>query len=107
MKAVMRACELVEELGAGEVVGGIIDVNNAPFENTKIKLDGAWIRRFLGAEIPDEDIKNMLVAEGFEVSGDEIIVPSWRSDVEHKADIAEEAARFYGYDKIPTTEIKG
>ncbi len=107
MKAVMRACELVEELGAGEVVGGIIDVNNAPFENTKIKLDGAWIRRFLGAEIPDEDIKNMLVAEGFEVSGGEVIVPSWRSDVEHKADIAEEAARFYGYDKIPTTEIKG
>ncbi len=107
MKAVMRACELVEELGAGEVVGGIIDVNNAPFENTKIKLDGAWIRSFLGAEIPDEDIKNMLIAEGFEVKGDEIIVPSWRSDVEHKADIAEEAARFYGYDKIPTTAIKG
>ena len=107
MKAVMRACELVEELGAGEVVGGIIDVNNAPFENRKIKLDGDWTREFLGADISDEFIKNALISEGFEVSGDVITVPSWRGDVEHKADIAEEAARFYGYDKIPTSQIMG
>lgn len=105
--AVMRACELVELLGAGEVVDGVIDVDNTNYQPTRIHLDADWTNRFLGTDIPKEQMVKILTDLQFQMEGDEIIVPSFRSDVEHKADIAEEIARFYGYNNIPTTIAKG
>lgn len=107
LPAVMRACELVELLGAGEVVDGVIDVNNTNYQPTRIHLDADWTNRFLGTDIPKEQMVKILTDLQFQLEGDEIIVPSFRSDVEHKADIAEEIARFYGYNNIPTTIAKG
>lgn len=107
LSAVMRACELVELLGAGEVVDGVIDVDNTNYQPTRIHLDADWTNRFLGTDIPKEQMVKILTDLQFQMEGDEIIVPSFRSDVEHKADIAEEIARFYGYNNIPTTIAKG
>ena len=107
LPAVMRACELVELLGAGEVVDGVIDVDNTNYQPTRIHLDADWTNRFLGTDIPKEQMIKILTDLQFQMEGDEIIVPSFRSDVEHKADIAEEIARFYGYNNIPTTIAKG
>lgn len=107
LPAVMRACELVELLGAGEVVDGVIDVDNTNYQPTRIHLDADWTNRFLGTDIPKEQMVKILTGLQFQMEGDEIIVPSFRSDVEHKADIAEEIARFYGYNNIPTTIAKG
>lgn len=107
LPAVMRACELVELLGAGEVVDGVIDVDNTNYQPTRIHLDADWTNRFLGTDIPKEQMVKILTDLQFQMEGDEIIVPSFRSDVEHKADIAEEIACFYGYNNIPTTIAKG
>ena len=107
LPAVMRACELVELLGAGEVVDGVIDVDNTNYQPTRIHLDADWTNRFLGTDIPKEQMVKILTDLQFQLEGDEIIVPSFRSDVEHKVDIAEEIARFYGYNNIPTTIAKG
>ena len=107
LPAVMRACELVELLGAGEVVDGVIDVDNTNYQPTRIHLDADWTNRFLGTDIPKEQMVKILTDLQFQMEGDEIVVPSFRSDVEHKADIAEEIARFYGYNNIPTTIAKG
>jgi len=105
--AVLRACQLVEELGAGEVVGGIIDIDNTNYQPAKIKFQPNWISNFLGIEIPAEEQKSYLEKLQFTVEDDIITVPSWRGDVEHKADIAEEVVRLYGYDKIPSTQLLG
>lgn len=105
--AIMRACELVELLGAGEVVDGIIDIDNTPSEPTKITFEPDWINRFLGIDVSADDMRKTLQKLDFTFEGDQIVVPSFRGDVEHKADIAEEIARFYGYDKIPVTAIRG
>ena len=105
--ALDRACELIQQLHAGKVVNGEIDVDNSNFEPTKIKLDADWINRFLGIEVSKAEMVSTLEKLEFAVDDDVITVPSFRSDVEHKADIAEEIARFYGYDKIETTNLKG
>lgn len=107
MGAVMRACELVELLGAGEVIDGVIDIDNTPAEPTKIKLEPDWINSFLGIDISRDEMVKYLESLCFKIEGDEIIVPSYRADVEHKADIAEEIARMYGYNKIPVSAVKG
>ncbi|MEG2813332.1 MAG: phenylalanine--tRNA ligase subunit beta [Oscillospiraceae bacterium] len=105
--AVNRACELVEMLGAGEVIDGIIDIDNSPKEPIKIKLEVEWINSFLGLSLTKEEIINILEKLYFTVENDIIIVPFFRTDVFHKADIAEEIARIYGYDKIPVSAIRG
>ncbi len=105
--AVMRACELVELLGAGEVVGGMIDIDNSDYKPTEIILDPQWINRFIGIDISREEMVDILQQLDCQIDGDTIIVPSFRKDLEHKADIAEEIARFHGYDKIPSTAIRG
>lgn len=105
--AVMRACELVEMLGAGEVVGGMIDVDHSGYQPTKILLNPQWINQFIGIDVSREEMVTILEKIGCQMKGDTIIVPSFRKDLEHKADIAEEIARFYGYDKIPSTAIRG
>ncbi|MBR4078064.1 MAG: phenylalanine--tRNA ligase subunit beta [Oscillospiraceae bacterium] len=101
MLAVQRACELVELLGVGEVVEGIIDVMPNKREATKLMLEPAKINALLGTDISKEEMIGYLLQLGFTVEGDEITVPSWRTDVEHYSDIAEEVARFFGYNNIP------
>ena len=107
LPAIQRACELVELLGAGEVVDGVIDIDNTGYQPTVLHLDAEWINRFLGTDISEERMKQILTDLPFGVNGNEITVPSFRADVEHKADIAEEIARIYGYNNIPTTTAKG
>ena len=107
LPAVMRACELVEQLGAGEVVDGVIDVDNSGYQPTVLHLDPAWINTFLGTDISREKMEEILKHLQFGIDGENIIVPSFRGDVQHKADVAEEIARFYGYNNIPTTTAKG
>ena len=107
LPAVMRACELVEQLGAGEVVDGVIDVDNSGYQPTVLHLDPVWINTFLGTDISREKMEEILRNLQFGIDGENIIVPSFRGDVQHKADVAEEIARFYGYNNIPTTTAKG
>ena len=107
LPAVLRACELVEELGAGEVVGGMIDSNPAGRASAVIPFDPEWINRFLGIDLPGKEMAAILESIGFSVSGDQLTVPTWRADVECAADVAEEIARFYGYNRIPTTNLRG
>lgn len=107
LTAADRACELAILLGAGEPVNGAIDVNNSAKSATVIQLEADWINRFLGISVSRDEMVRTLQAIGCNVKGDDITVPSWRADLEHKADIAEEIARFYGYNKIPTTSIQG
>ena len=107
LPAIMRACELVEKLGAGEIVDGVIDVDNTGYKPTEIELNPAWINKFLGTEICEDRMRKILTDLHFELDGNKITVPSYRSDVEHKADVAEEIARIYGYNNIPTTTAKG
>ncbi|MBQ7895161.1 MAG: phenylalanine--tRNA ligase subunit beta [Oscillospiraceae bacterium] len=101
-KAVQRACELVEMLGVGEVVEGIIDVYPGKAEPRKLKLESAKINALLGTDVAEETMVKILLDLGFGVEGDVVTVPSWRADVEHYSDLAEEVARFYGYNEIPT-----
>lgn len=100
--AVQRACELIELLGAGEVVEGIIDVYPRGYTQTTVKLEPEKINALLGTDIDEATMRRILLDLGFTLEGDTIFVPSWRGDVEHYSDIAEEVARFYGYNNIPT-----
>ena len=105
--AVDRACELVEMLGAGEVFDGTIDVLAKEPETTFIELDDKRINALLGTDIPREFMDDTLTSLGFELNGNTLTVPSWRGDCTMLADIAEECARFWGYDKIEATDIRG
>ena len=105
--AVDRACELVEMLGAGEVFDGTIDVLAKEPETTFIELDDKRINALLGTDIPREFMADTLTSLGFELNGNALTVPSWRGDCTMLADIAEECARFWGYDKIEATDIRG
>ena len=105
--AVDRACELVEMLGAGEVFDGTIDVLAKEPETTFIELDDKRINALLGTDIPRKFMTDTLTSLGFELNGNTLTVPSWRGDCTMLADIAEECARFWGYDKIEATDIRG
>ena len=105
--AVDRACELVEMLGAGEVFDGTIDVLAKEPETTFIELDDKRINALLGTDIPREFMADTLTSLGFELNGNTLTVPSWRGDCTMLADIAEECARFWGYNKIEATDIRG
>ena len=114
LPAVNRACELVELLGAGEVVDGVIDVLNYVPQPRTIRMDPERVNALLGTDIPPVDMYQYLervniVTEkkDFPNGPADVIVPSWRGDVEGIADLAEEVARFYGYNKIPTTLMRG
>ncbi|MBQ9664402.1 MAG: phenylalanine--tRNA ligase subunit beta [Oscillospiraceae bacterium] len=100
-RAVQRACELVEMLGAGEVVEGVIDVYPAGKQETVLALEPQKINALLGTDIDTATMAEILRKLGFTVEGETVHVPSWRADVEHYSDLAEEVARFYGYNEIP------
>ncbi len=109
MEAMNRACQLIEELGAGEVVGGVVDVYPNPVGDSRVGYDVEKINQLLGTEIDEATMVSYFKMVDLEVDEEkkEVIVPSWRQDVERMADLAEEVARFYGYDNIPTTLPKG
>ena len=105
--AILRAFELVEMLGCGEVLDTTIDRFPNPPAPKTVEFDPAWINNFLGTNIPRADMEKYLKQIGFEVEGDVIKVPFFRIDIECNADVAEEVARFYGYNNIPGTELIG
>ena len=104
--AVERACELVELLNCGDVMDGIIDVLNYVPEARTVKLEPEKINALLGTEISREDMVKYLNNLEIEVQGDDILVPSFRPDLNIMADIAEEVGRSFGYNEIPTTDLK-
>ena len=108
-EAVNRACQLIEELGAGEVIGGIIDIYSQKREENRVPFDPEKINRLLGTDIAEDTMISYFrkIDLGYDPCSKEVIVPTWRQDLYRMADLAEEVARFYGYDKIPTTLPSG
>ncbi len=109
LPAVNRACELVELLGAGEVVDGVIDILNYVPQPTLLKLEPDKINALLGIDVAENVMYTYLQRLGFETTMERgvIKVPSWRGDVKRMADLAEEVARFHGYNNIPSTLMRG
>ncbi|MCI9526594.1 MAG: phenylalanine--tRNA ligase subunit beta [Lachnospiraceae bacterium] len=109
IEAINRACQLIEELGAGDVVGGVVDVYGKVKEGRRIPFDDQKVNALLGTKISKEDMIGYFkkIDLGYDDEKDEVIVPSWRQDLECLADMAEEVARFYGYDNIPTSLPSG
>ena len=107
LEAADRACQLIEMLGAGKVVGGRIDIDNDDKGDIRIPLNHDWINNFLGINLSSDEMKDILRKIDFTIDGDTVIPPHFRIDIHHKADVAEEIARFYGYDKIVNTPIEG
>ena len=107
--AIDRACQLIEELGCGEVVGGMVDVCEPIKPLRRIPFEPEKINRFLGTDITKDQMLEYFgrIELAYDEAANEIVVPSFRQDLEGFADIAEEVARFYGYDKIPTTLPSG
>ena len=103
--AIDRACQLMEELGAGEVVGGMVDVCNETREPSRVKFEPEKINKLLGTNLTKEEMIGYLgrVELAYDAETDEIVAPTFRQDIHCNADVAEEVARFYGYDKIPMT----
>ena len=103
--AMNRACQLVEELGAGEVVGNMVDVYPVKREGKRIPFEPEKYNRLLGTDISKEDMLSYFARLEliYDEAANEILIPTFRQDLECDADIAEEVARFFGYDKIPTT----
>ena len=104
--AVQRACELVELLGCGDVLDGTIDIINYVPQPKRVPLEPEKINGLLGTNISREDMVKYLNQLEIPVEGDEILVPSFRPDLNLMADIAEEVGRSYGYNEIPTTDLK-
>lgn len=107
MTCLKRAFQLVEELGAGEVVNTVIDADYSDNTAAEVEFDPEWINNFLGTNISESDMLDYLNRLDFKVEGNKVIAPSFRIDIECKADIAEEIARIYGYNEIPSTEFRG
>lgn len=107
LPAIKRAFELVEMLGAGEVVGTVIDCNNSTPKNKSADFDPQWINGLLGTDISEEEMVKCLESLGFRIENGKAVAPEYRTDIEFKADIAEEVARIYGYDKLQATAVKG
>ena len=103
--AIDRACQLMEELGAGEVVGGMVDVCSETREPSRVKFEPEKINKLLGTNLTKEEMLGYLgrVELAYDEKTDEIVAPTFRQDIHCNADVAEEVARFYGYDKIPMT----
>lgn len=107
--AMNRACQLIEELGAGTVIGGNVDVYPVKKEAINIVFEPAKINALLGTDIAPETMLGYLatIEIPYDKETNSLIIPTFRQDLECMADIAEEVARFYGYDKIVSTSPKG
>ena len=107
--AINRACQLMEELGAGEVVGGMVDVCSETREPSRVPFEPERINAILGTDLTKEEMLGYLarVELAYDEKTNEIVAPTFRQDIHCTADVAEEVARFYGYDKIPTTLPNG
>ena len=109
VEAINRACQLIQELGCGDVVGGIVDVCAPLKERVRIAFEPERINALLGTQIPEAEMLDYFKQLEFDYDADkkELIIPTFRQDIEGFADVAEEVARFHGYDKIPTTLPSG
>ena len=111
MEAMDRACQLINELDAGDVVSGVIDLYPEPAQQQVVTGSCKRIAQRTGVDIPPEEIERILTALYFDVKreGDALtaVVPDFRQDVEGEADLSEEVLRIYGYDKIPSTLLRG
>lgn len=107
MPALKRALELVQLLDAGDVVNGIVDCDKSVPKNTALAFDPKWINSFIGITLSDEKMREILERLSFRVENGKIYAPSFRGDITHLADIAEEIARFYGYQNIPNHALSG
>ncbi len=108
-EAINRACQLVEEMGAGQVVGGMVDVYPVKREPVHIPFDENAVNKLLGTDISKADMLSYFkrIELAYDPKKNEVIAPTFRQDLLRPADVAEEVARFYGYDKIPTTLPSG
>ncbi|AAK80312.1 phenylalanyl-tRNA synthetase beta chain [Clostridium acetobutylicum] len=108
--ALNRACTLIQELNAGEIVEGVIDIYPVKSEPNIVEVDYNWINNFLGIKISKEEMKEYLdrLELTTEIKGDklEVFSPTFRCDINIKEDVAEEVARIYGYNKVPSTTVK-
>ena len=107
MTCLKRAFELVEELGAGEVLNTVIDCDYTDKTPATVDFSAEWINNFLGTDISEADMIKYLERLDFKVENGRVIAPSFRIDIGCKADIAEEVARIYGYNNIPSTDFRG
>ena len=107
--AINRACQLIEELGAGEVVEGMVDFYPEKKEEHQIKFDPDYVNNLIGFDLTEEEMISYFPALELEYDKETkmITVPTFRQDLIGMCDIAEEITRFYGYDKIPTTLPSG
>ena len=105
--SLLRALELVELLGAGKVINGTVDVFPSPKNRPVIPFDPQWVNNFIGISVSAEEQKKILEKLGFTIDEAGIHTPYYRVDIEHKADISEEIARFYGYEKIEDRALTG
>lgn len=104
---IKRALQLVQMLDAGDVVNGLIDVFPSPKPVPEVDLDAEWINNFIGIDLSEDEMIKILKKLDFKVENGKIYAPPFRNDIEHKADISEEIARFYGYQNIPNRQLRG
>ncbi|MGM9612189.1 MAG: phenylalanine--tRNA ligase subunit beta, partial [Butyricicoccus sp.] len=107
MPALLRACELVEELGAGEVIDGVVDVCAADLTPKTLPFEPDKMNALLGTDLSSDAQKEMLERLEFKVEGDKVVIPSFRIDIARMCDLAEEVARMFGYDNIPVRLYAG
>ncbi len=107
MLCIQRALELVQLLDAGDVVNGVVDCYKTKKEHSVLPLDCKWINDFIGIHLTEKEMTAILEKIGFEVKDGNVYTPYFRNDVEHLADLSEEIARFYGYQNIPNSMIRG
>ena len=107
LRSLKRALQLVEELDAGDIVGGVVDCDHSDKTPVTLPFEPEWVNNFIGIDVSAEEQKKILEKIDFKVEDGVITAPSFRNDIEHQADISEEIARFYGYDKIPDRALSG
>ncbi len=107
LRSLTRALELVEKLDAGDIVDGVVDCDYSNKEPVTLPFKPEWVNNFIGIDLSADEQKAILEKIDFKVENGIITAPSFRNDIEHQADISEEIARFYGYNKIPDRVLSG
>ncbi len=107
LPAINRACQLLAEMGAGEVVSGVIDLYPGKKEQRVLPFEPEKMNKFLGISVSEQEMIDILHSLAFKVEDNKVYVPTFRNDIEGMADVAEEIARIYGYDRIPSTMMQG